>query len=403
MGFKFKRFDYVGGATTSTYDWGGTSTDITRSQGVLKDMGNWLLQDSGLHWQLDSTRHSNYDSSVGIQTTDFYNVPVKNSSGSLISNVYYPGLFFTNSQSGCKLFLAIIGNPSRYIYCDSDFITGCYETNHLLCGVIASIIPESSTQNFGDFSTSSSFLPTQATRLIGTIHFSSYNGSNIPLIYCNYTSHNYLYSIIANDYCIGIGGNFSANTNVPVTRFRFFTGRILGTLANVETTPQSKYGCFSYVNNDTSNNNGEFYRAEPYFNAMSGSGMFSVNFFGVNCFEYSNSILYCSVFDAQGGVLNSKQYKRVNIFPDGAQKISSVNTQEAISGKQRWVPAAVCLASDDLSTYYVTLGDGFKGYLDTDLFRYAICDYGRTYGNGTFIGLWNNFLIGWDPSNTDSL
>ena len=111
-GFKFKRFDYVGGATTESYDWGSSSTPLSRSQGVIKDFGNWILSDSDLHWELDPSRHPNYDSSIGIQTSDLANVSVKNPGGSMLSDRYSPGLYFINSESGCKLFLAIV---SQYV------------------------------------------------------------------------------------------------------------------------------------------------------------------------------------------------------------------------------------------------------------------------------------------------
>ena len=50
----------------------------------------------------------------------------------------------------------------------------------------------------------------------------------------------------------------------------------------------------------------------------------------------------------------------------------------------------------DLTTYGIVPGDGFKGYLDTDLFRCALGTYGQTFDNGNFIcadGTYN-FLIG---------
>ena len=407
-GFKFKRFDYVGGTTVADkYDWGSNSTYLTRSQGVLLDIGKFLISDTDLHWQIDTAKHPNYNPSTGLQISDFYDVSVKNSSGTLQTQKY-PGLFFTNSESGCKLFLSVIGDSSYYLYVNSNCVSTGYDTNSFsntfVRGIIASIIPGESNQNFGDFTTLDSFLPSQATRISGTLNQYISTSNKITFIESNTSNYNYVYGIFATDYCIGVGGGYTTNTSIPQIPISFFTGKILGVLANEENTPQARYGCFSLENNAGSSN-GEFSGGMPHANFIlsdSSAGVSDVDFYGQHSYvkRYKSPI---SIFDASGNILNSVAGKRVNIFPEGAEKLSINNTQYTISNKLRWVPAAVCVCSDDLSNYCVTAGDGFKGYLDTDLFRYAITTYGNFYGNGQFIGFYWNLLLGWNTSNTDSL
>ena len=63
------------------------------------------------------------------------------------------------------------------------------------------------------------------------------------------------------------------------------------------------------------------------------------------------------------------------------------------------MPYAVGNCSADLTTYGVIPGDGFKGYLDTDLFRASVDhEVGRLYDNGNFIGV-KSMLLGWDHQN----
>ena len=61
-----------------------------------------------------------------------------------------------------------------------------------------------------------------------------------------------------------------------------------------------------------------------------------------------------------------------------------------------------CL-SNDLNTFGVVPGDGFKGYIDPDILRCANGNFGQMYDNGNLICCSYNLLIGWDSTNTDTL
>lgn len=401
MGFKFKRFNYVGGANVpGKYNWGSGSDVISRSQDVLKNMASWLITESGLHWVLDARCSS---------ITDFINVRTKDQSGTIKEDIY-PGLLFTNTTSGCKLFLSVAGDSLyRYINISRQNLMcrGSSSSDKYVSGICASIIPGGSDQEFNTTDPfGDSFLPSHATAIAGTYIKDGSNGNNQSHTYIkmNTSNVNYTYCMFANDYCIGIGGGFGSNV-LPEVFPGYFIGRIFGEISHSETnTPTAKYGCFYFrTNNNESSysNNDEFMYEAVHSNDYTSFGesfktlspTASTDTY-VCLFDYNNTRL---VNNTQPPVYN------ITIMPDNIYKLNSNMTNSVISEKLRWVPAAVAMSSTDLSTYYVTPGDGFKGYLDTDLFRYAISTKNNTYGNGNFIGVDYNFLVGWDPSNTETL
>ena len=68
----------------------------------------------------------------------------------------------------------------------------------------------------------------------------------------------------------------------------------------------------------------------------------------------------------------------------------------------RWTPCYMAVFADDHDTYGVVPGDGFKGYVDTDLLRGVNPNYGygQQLDGGNFVYLGGGFAIGWDPNNT---
>lgn len=71
----------------------------------------------------------------------------------------------------------------------------------------------------------------------------------------------------------------------------------------------------------------------------------------------------------------------------------------------RWTPCYMAVLADDHDTYGVVPGDGFKGYIDTDLLRGVNPNYGygQQLDGGNFVYLGGGFAIGWDPNNTELL
>ena len=66
----------------------------------------------------------------------------------------------------------------------------------------------------------------------------------------------------------------------------------------------------------------------------------------------------------------------------------------------RWQPGAVYTTTGD--PFYAD-GDRFKGYLDTNLIRYAVATPGQLFNNGQFCCVADNLLMKWDPDAEDTI
>ena len=82
--------------------------------------------------------------------------------------------------------------------------------------------------------------------------------------------------------------------------------------------------------------------------------------------------------------------------------VSNYVSSTVASPGGRWTPCWMSLNAADHDTYGVVPGDGFKGYVDTDLLRGVNPNYGygQQLDGGNFVYLGGGFAIGWDPSNT---
>ena len=165
MGFRFKRVDLTAG--TAEFPVGSDySLKRLRSETIVTRCADALLS---CGWSLDTSRNSD--------TTDYSNVPCMTGSKT------YPGLFFVNAKSGCKLFMAYFGGTLYDEDCILDFKRNTvspahtvdlygYGTNAHVSGLVMSIIPADSSSEFGS-TFDQNFLPDDATRIIGTCFYHS--------------------------------------------------------------------------------------------------------------------------------------------------------------------------------------------------------------------------------------
>lgn len=409
MGFKFKRIDFTAG--TAEFPTGNSDANIrTRCEVVLKGLADALIG-MNIGWRLDPNRAN--DSAT---TSNFAEVPCQSGAKT------YPGLFFDNTVSGCKLFLSSFSGYVRDEEVIKNFggsdLFGASTTPYI-SGIIASIIPAGSSNNFGQ-TFDSSFLPSDATRLVGTNNYRSNLGTSYyPMILRDPTSgYIYSYGIFANEYVIAVSCGMNSanpcNLSVPV----YATGRVLGTIAHAEDTAiNSKYGVIVFRMGDA-NTNTEGNQSLRSFKVNYRLGdNFSLYYPGINPnnydLPYGSSNGYtnvCGCVSKSDGIwLNGAINNSSNVVmyvADTAQ-MSGKMFNSTGNGKSRWVPIEITIVSSDLDTNGVVTGDGFKGYLDTDLFRCALGTYGQLFDNGNFIYIWtvadNCLLLGWDPDNTDSI
>lgn len=399
MGFKYKRVNLTAGSS----DFPTGDTDAlrrTRSETILTKCVEAIIA-CNCGWELDTTH--NYTIS------DFSDFPCR--TGSLT----FPSLFLVNNVSGCKMFIAYFGGNQTANYCIKDFKVAdpsdatppmdiFYYSGSYISGLCISIIPSDSSSVFGN-SFDSSFLPNDATRIIGTTLYWT-TSSSATSFGCNPTS-DYVYSwgLFVTPYTIAVscakGNGVLGQMGIPT----YATGRIIGEIGHEEDDAiNSKYGVLLFRVGESSTSQCEgllnyFGRTYTIFNSTTphvmGKPIGSGEFYADTC---------ASICDANGNwfragntIVNPCFYT-LDIF-------STSNRFFSKTGECRWSPFAVCASSTDIVNYSVYQGDCYKGLVDTDLFRASsVTSYGETFDNGKFISLSSGvaLLIGWDSSN-DSL
>jgi hypothetical protein len=402
MGFKFKRIDLVAGSS----EFPTTDTSYTgrraRSIVIIQKIGQAIL-DCNCGWVLDGGAES---------VLEFDDIPSK------VSGETYPGLFFKNTTSGCKLFVAYIANRVQNGMRDfggtgADLFQCNSGTNRFVSSLCMSMIPEGSTSEFGS-PYSTDFLPADATRIIGTdVTYSNdndYGGFGAEPT----AGWIYSYGIFVSPYAIAVSCTKAqsnpGNLGIP----SYCVGRIFGTLAHSsDNTNQAKYGVvtFRVKNNINTSSEGTYSPMTYTISSYLGDNNMSLSGVNQSYGSFSNYLDWdkacCSFAKADGTWINGCDMTAFNTiyYPSNPVQLSGYVFNSTNNGKSRWVPYEVVVLSSDLDTYGIVPGDGFKGYLDTDLFRCAKGTYGQMFDNGNFIcadGTYN-FLIGWDSTNTDSI
>lgn len=398
MGFKFKRIDFVGGSTAFPADGYSYASKRFRSESVLKAFADALLA-MNIGWRLDSSRG---DSET---TSDFANVPCK------VGTNTYPGLFFKNTVSGCKLFMAYFGGTLGGDHCIKDFSSDALfgYGQRYICGLCVSFIPAGSTNEFG-MTFDSSFLPADATRIIGTVFYHTDWSGNATNAGNPSSGTTYSWGLYASDSAIAVTSNRNTTTPVPLYCPVYAAGKIFGTLAHSsDNTNQAHYGVVIFRQGGASDpvegTQGFFEYTIAYMYCQYPQ----LKMLGQNPWSDMNVSKYpqISAARADGTWANANYTTNVGsaIYPSEPQQLAGFVFNSTGTNKSRWIPFAATVLAADPDTYGIVPGDCFKGYLDTDLFRCGIGTYGQTFDNGNFIcadGLYN-FLIGWDSTNTDSI
>lgn len=396
MGFKFKRIDLVAGSA----EFPSGDSDVlrrSRSETVLNKCVQAII-DCNCGWSLDTSKNATI--------TNYVDIPSNN------SNLLFPGLFLINNTSGCKLFVSYFANKNQYGIKEfsgtgADIFQLNSGTDRYTSGLCMSLIPEGSNAVFGD-PTTTTFLPNDATRIIGTVGCStSYNDYGA---YAFNAQSGYVCSwgLFVSPYTLAVtsmrNAGSAGNLGVPV----YIIGRVFGTLLHSEDSGiKARYGVITLRNiwNVSYEGTGAILSFSSYSNSPN-----SKSFLGNDPNGQLNTV---SVQLVMGSIARSngnwicgtdETHFVVTLWPDNVGQLSPF-IHTSTSGNSRWTPFVVSVESDDLPTYGIVSGDGMKGYLDTDLFRCAIGTYGQQFDNGDFICVdsTNNFLIGWDSTNTDSI
>lgn len=389
MGFKFKRFDL----TVGSEDFPTGSGDeqlLIRCKSIVRGFAQKLIE-MNIGWQLDFSRNES--------VTDYAEVP-DDSTGK------WPGLFLVNTTSGCKLFVCYIGGQNCYLnnFSGSDILQNYYDKD--IAGLCMSMIPSGSSDSFG-LEFDASFLPGDATRIYGTASNGGYT-----IAYGVSDAGGYICScgVYATEYVVSVVFGASDDGNAtPLREPSYAVGRILNTLSHEEDNGNcAKYGVFCIRNTSSDS---------TIVGTISGLDRGYPNYGTINVFSHdidyigdnSQSFYACgSVCQANGTWLSGysdNPESCVKVYLSSAFELNYRIFNSNGTGKSRWIPFAMAIYSEDLTTCGVVPGDGVKGYLDTDLFRCANSTYGQQFDNGNFIAISEsyNLLMGWDPTNTDSI
>lgn len=390
MGFRVNSFYVTGGS--EEFPLGNTDAlRRSRSEFLLTKLAKALIG-CNCGWQLDTSKNAT--------DTSYTDIPTRSDSKS------YPGLFFINTISGCKLFMAYFGDEIQYNgiknFSGHDLVL--YKGYDYHGGVCCSIIPADSSSVFGD-PTTTNFIPEDATRICGTFYNYTFSSSYLYCAAYNPTEgYLYPYSICATPYVVAPYSTYRTDgvlpTFNPSSQLIYATGRILGSVTHPETHSNARYG--TYVIREGTN------PYESYAWVMSTD----ISVYGETIKVPARSLSFspygnypsASISREDGTWIlgsDSSSYNVIAMCPN-VEELSSKVFSRTDTTKTRWIPIYLIYCSTNIASTGVTNGDGVKGIIDTDLFRCGISNVRRTmFDNGKFIDLEaQNLLTGWEPTNS---
>lgn len=388
MGFKYSELVFTG--QSSDFPQGTTNALIRqREEFIVKGIAQALI-DADTGWTLDTAKNATI--------TAFVNIPTKSSS------IKSPGLYLRNTTSGCKLFVSYNGRaPSGGIAAAEGCSLTAYNSDQNteeigLNGLILSIIPEGSTDEFTAPSSTDVTLsvPSSATRFACTVtNYPSYSSFTGTISQSNIPGTVYRYGVLSTPFCIVI---------LIQKIIKLAVGRVLGELAHEnDALASARYGVIYFS---------RCYNVQEYTNLNNSS---TVSAGGSNYTCYGNNPSSIAKYNADASTSSTPYWGGMSSISksDGTWVGNTSDTvvsyyaaelpfyrNPAISyatanNTKRWMPFICYIQSGDIQTNGVVPGDGIKGLLDTDLFRYVPAAVNTLLDNGAFYVLNSMLTIGW--------
>lgn len=395
-GYKLVKFSWVGGRTDSELD---------RTNFVLTGIVDAIIN-SGTGWTLDSD--------WGMTTTSDYKTLKVYTYSSTVYGVNIAK--FLKSPTGNRV---LIGYASQVGYFHNDdliepTVIGDQRMGLAPNGLYFSMI-NNVIDNWIEDTTYGIRIPNSALRITS---FGVSGGTYVyvdSFVYQNGVNNVYTYYVLVksgvNQMCL-----FERNSgwnNVSLIKAILF-GDIIK--LNAHSVDNYMTACINISNNIV------FEQTSTNFNQEADSPYTSTSIsatnFGLINQETNYTTIYdvnknqCQIFDATG-----KIYFGSKTFTEGKYTImyGICNTRELstyvclpnITGGSRWTPVEILIYSSNPAIMGVIEGDGFKGYLDTDVIRgVTIGQYsrGQLFGNDNdFIYVGGGIALGWDSNNTESI
>lgn len=327
----------------------------------------------------------------------------------------YPITYLVNSVSGAKMMItAMCGDdPQTYgaNYCPKigsvnylysqraiQYLTNLsYSVGQV--GISISMIPSGSTSNYPSELPNDAtvkFIPNDALPLVSESYDSNTSWDNRwCALGCLEQNSILSYGILVDSEFVMIMSSYSNTAARSQLYPKFAIGKLIGTLANnADDGYMSNYGAIVFENRISNQ--------LTYNYEVNGSlRLFGYPIFRTRSSDISDeSYQYATFFGADGTLIKTK----CSYSPTSYQLLTSRLSNDETSGHVRWCPFTVQVLDNSATEgYYVVPGDGFKGYLDTNLFRNAVCTKGNFYNNGQFVGMDNNLIVAWDSEATDTI
>lgn len=263
-------------------------------------------------------------------------------------------------------------------------------------GVMMSMIPAGSNSEFpntipNDYTTK--FIPDDAIPLVTEACDSSSGYIQSQYSYFGSVSSNNIYSIgilIDSEFVMFMSGLSTTSTRSNLAPI-YALGKIIGTVAH-----------------ENDSNICSHYGAIRFNKTKSDAFVFSYNLNGANNTFYGrkvsdsnsgfNSNAYAVFFNENGTLIPTW----CAYGPYGVDVLCNSITNDSAANYTRWCPYVMTTLYDPVNNGVVP-GDGFKGYLDTNLFRCAIGTTGNYYNDGAFVCVGGNMLVAWDQGASDNI
>lgn len=315
----------------------------------------------------------------------------------------YYGAFILRNTSGAKLLVAY-GGGRFSDYGDSENNTfgsfGCSTSTsvksykHTYGGLMMSMIPPGSNDDFTILEENSGCtIPNDATRVVSTIHANS--SLCFPMSFNDRSDTvTGTYYLLSKDNVVVVLSKCSTYD----TKYKrgYIVGEIFGTLAHdSDSGIGCRFGAFELCG----------YGARDEFQSSSGtSGMTGISLdsiYSVNIYANSPRNQSMTFRRADGSHVYGNQ---IVVLQDANQLDTLICSNDGNSA--RYVPFWMAESSINPSETGVIKGDGFKGYLSTDVIRCVRADKfsrGQLFDGGNFVYVGGGIVIPWDPSITESI
>lgn len=383
------------GSFTMTYpSYAGESDTITKinhyfdnSKTTLVGIVDQLIK---MGWVLDE-RHSDAQTPLVIYSstnTSYYSYYgafiLRNTAGAKLLVSYGGGKFSDYGEFSNKTF-GKLGSSTSIITTSRD---------HTLGGLMMSMIPPGSNDDFTILGENSGCtIPDDATRVVSTVHASGAYG--VPV------SFNERNDTITGTYHLLSKGNVVvvvSKCSSYEIRYRrgYIVGEIFGTLAHdADSGIGCRFGAFELCGYGVS------YEFQNISGTSGTTGLVLDSIYSVN--EYANSPRDQSMTfrRADGSHVYGNQ---IVVLQDVNQLDTLICSNDGNSA--RYVPFWMAESSINPSETGVIKGDGFKGYLSTDVIRCVRADKfsrGQLFDGGNFVYVGGGIVIPWDPSITESI